>query len=112
MAIAGSESDKTLYSNRSAAALGMGLVEEALRDAGGVACARTRRGRRGYYRLGCALMAVFESGKAVAAFRRGLELAPESVDMKERLEEAEVLYEGRARTRRRGDESGAEGFGV
>lgn len=92
VAIAGSESDKTLYSNRSAAALGMGLVEEALRDA--AACVRAdETWAKGYYRLGCALMAVFESGKAVAAFRRGLELAPESVDMKERLEEAEVLYE-------------------
>jgi len=92
VAIAGREDDKTLYSNRSAAALGMGLVEEALRDA--AACVRAdETWAKGYYRLGCALMSAFESGKAVAAFRRGLELAPESVDMKERLEEAEVLYE-------------------
>ena len=43
-AIAGCDWDKTLYSNRSAAALALGLVEQALRDGG--SASRRRRGPR------------------------------------------------------------------
>ena len=86
-AIAGCDWDRALYANRSAAALAMGEVEDALRDA--AACVRAdETWAKGYYRLGCALMAAFESEKAVAVLMKGLELAPESVDMRERLEEA------------------------
>ena len=91
-AIAGCDWDKTLYSNRSAAALALGLVEQALRDAG--ECVRVdETWAKGYYRFGCALMAAFENERAMVVFKRGLELAPDSVDMKERLDEATELFE-------------------
>ena len=91
-AIAACDWDKTLYSNRSAAALGLGRVEQALRD--GAECVRVdETWAKGYYRLGCALMAAFEHGQAVAVLTRGLELSPGSVDIKERLDVAKERYE-------------------
>ncbi|OUS43892.1 molecular co-chaperone STI1 [Ostreococcus tauri] len=91
-AIAGCDWDRTLYANRSAAALAIGLVEDALRDA--ATCVKIdEMWAKGWYRLGCALMAAFESVKAHGAFAKGLELAPESVDMRDRLEEARAAAE-------------------
>jgi len=91
-AIAGCGTDKSLYSNRSAAALAMGYYEDALRDA--AKCVELdETWAKGYYRLGCALMAVFESGKAVLAFQEGLKWSPDSADIKERLEIARERYE-------------------
>ena len=41
-------------------------------------------------------MAAFENERAMVVFKRGLELAPDSVDMKERLDEATELFEEEA----------------
>ena len=91
-AIAGCDTDKSLYSNRSAAELAMGYYDDALRDA--AKCVQLdKTWAKGYYRLGCALMAVFESGKAILAFQEGLRLSPDSADMKERLEVARERHE-------------------
>lgn len=92
MAIVGCEDDKMLYLNWSVVVLGMGLVEEVLWDVVVCVCV-DEMWAKGYYRLGCVFMSVFESGKVVVVFRCGLEFVLESVDMKEWLEEVEVLYE-------------------
>jgi predicted RNA methylase len=73
-AIAGDETDHTLYSNRSAAHLAVGLLDAALVDAQKTVSLHPEW-PKGYYRLGCALESMNEMESALAAFQRGAQLA-------------------------------------
>jgi stress-induced-phosphoprotein 1 len=86
-AIAGDEGDHTLYGNRSAAYLALGLYEQALWD-GRKAIALDGGWGKGYYRLGCAHMALSQWAAAAQALETGLELAPDAPDMAARLAQA------------------------
>lgn len=73
-----------LLSNRSACHLQLGRHADALNDAR--CCAELRPDwAKAYYRLGNALAAGDRLGDAVAAFRRGAALDPDSADMRRRL---------------------------
>lgn len=79
-AIAGCQSDHTLFSNRSAAYLATGMVDEAIEDA--KRCIELApHWPKGYYRLGAACLAKCEWSAAVQSFKHGLELSPDSKDM-------------------------------
>lgn len=79
-AIAGCDTDTTLYSNRSAALLALGRLDEALWDA--QKCVQLGPDwPKGYYRLGAAHMAMSEWSSAGAALKKGLGLAPGNKDM-------------------------------
>ena len=69
-AIAGDETDHTLFSNRSAAYLAVGLLVAALWDARKTVELRPEW-PKGYYRLGCALESMNELESALAAFEKG-----------------------------------------
>ena len=69
-AIAGDETDHTLFSNRSAAYLAVGLLDAALWDARKTVELRPEW-PKGYYRLGCALESMNELESALAAFEKG-----------------------------------------
>jgi predicted RNA methylase len=72
-AIAGDEKDHTLYSNRSAAYLSIGLLDQALWDARKTVSLQPGWAK-GYYRLGCALESMNEWESSLAAFEKGSEL--------------------------------------
>lgn len=74
-AIAGNERDHTLFSNRSASYLAIGLLEQALWDAQKSVSLKPDWGK-GYYRLGCALESLNNCESAYAAFSKALELEP------------------------------------
>ena len=76
-AIAGDETDHTLYSNRAAAYLAVGLLDAALVDAQ-KAVSLNPEWPKGYYRLGCALESMNEMESALAAFQKGSRLAAAS----------------------------------
>ena len=78
-AIAGDDADHTLFSNRSAANLAIGLLDAALWDAR-KAVELQPTWPKGYYRLGCALESMNELEAALAAFEKGLALTPSPVD--------------------------------
>ena len=73
-ALTGDEKDHTLYSNRSAAYLALGLLDAALLDAQ-KAVSLQPEWAKGYYRLGSALESMNEMESALAAFQKGWELA-------------------------------------
>eukprot|EP00889_Picochlorum_renovo_P007052 jgi/Picre1/34082/NNA_001557.t1 len=74
-AIAGNETDHTLFSNRSASYLAIGLLEQALWDAQKSVSLKPDWGK-GYYRLGCALESLNNWEAAYTAFSKALELEP------------------------------------
>ncbi len=79
-AIAGDEEDHTLYSNRSAAYLALSLFEQAAWDA-----AKSIKlepcWSKGYYRLGCACLALSRLAEAVSSFEQGIKIDPENKEM-------------------------------
>lgn len=114
--MAGDSEDSTLFSNRSAAYLALGLLEQAFWDAKR-AVALNPTWPKSYYRLGCAAMALNQWGVAVKALKQGLDLAKkdqrcqkkEIEDIQSRLKEAEErsskndkLRRAAAATERRG----------
>ena len=80
-AIAGCETDASLFSNRSAAYLALGRLEEALWDAQSCVLLSNKAWAKGFYRLGNAHMAMGKCALAADAFRKGAALAPDSEDM-------------------------------
>ena len=76
-AIAGDGTDHTLYSNRSAAYLAVGLLDAALVDAQKTVSLHPEW-PKGYYRLGCALESMNEMESALVAFQKGSQLAATS----------------------------------
>ena len=80
-AIAGCETDASLFSNRSAAYLALGRLEEALWDAQNCVLLSNMTWAKGFYRLGNAHMAMGKCALAADAFRKGAELAPDSEEM-------------------------------
>lgn len=83
-AIAGDASDASLFANRSAAHLALGLYEAALTDAQQAATLRPEWAKA-YYRLACAYSALSQWGAAVAALARCLELEPGAADVSAKL---------------------------
>ena len=79
-AIAGDEGDAALYSNRSAAYLAQGLLEQAVWDAKKAVALRPEWGK-GHYRLGAALSALNLWPEAAAALAAGAAADPENGDM-------------------------------
>ena len=76
-AVAGDESDHTLFSNRSAAYLALGLYEQALWDAN--KCTTLKPDwAKGYYRQGCAYLVLSQWEAAATALQRGADLDPRS----------------------------------
>ncbi len=73
--IAGNENDHTLFGNRSAAYLAIGLLDQALWDAQ-KAVTLEPAWAKGYFRLGCALENMNEWEAALAAFSEGSKLEP------------------------------------
>ena len=73
--IAGNENDHTLFGNRSAAYLAIGLLDQALLDAQ-KAVTLEPAWAKGYFRLGCALENINEWEAALAAFSEGSKLEP------------------------------------
>uniref|UniRef100_A0A0E0D4K4 Uncharacterized protein n=1 Tax=Oryza meridionalis TaxID=40149 RepID=A0A0E0D4K4_9ORYZ len=72
--------DATLYSNRSLCHLRSGAVQEALLDAND--CIKLKpEWTKGYYRKGCAHMALKEYEEACTAFMAGTKLDPLSDEM-------------------------------
>lgn len=79
-AIAGDEQDHTLFGNRSAAYLALGLYEQAQWD--GAKCVKLAPGwAKGYYRLGCVYMALSQWTEAAAVLAKGAELEPSNAEM-------------------------------
>lgn len=79
-AIAGNPKDHTLFGNRSAAFLAMGLYEDALLDA--TKCTQLKPDwAKGHYRLGCVLLALSQWAAAAEALGKGAELEPGDADM-------------------------------
>lgn len=84
-AIAGNDSDHSLFANRSAAFLALGLLDKALWDAQ-KAIALNPDWAKGYYRAGCALESLNEWEKASLAFRKAAELEPKDALLKTKVE--------------------------
>ncbi|GAB4824134.1 hypothetical protein N2152v2_011180 [Parachlorella kessleri] len=98
-AVAGAESDHTLFSNRSAAYLALGLYEQALWDAN--KCTTLKPDwAKGYYRQGCAYLAFSQWEAAAAALQRGAELDPRSSETASKLAEAREHAQQEASARR------------
>ncbi|KAK9803026.1 hypothetical protein WJX72_005333 [[Myrmecia] bisecta] len=91
-AIAGAPLDHTLFGNRSAAYLALGLYEEARLDAA-KAVKLKPDWPKGHYRLGCVFLAVCQWADAKAAFEAGLQVDPANKDMASRLAEARQRLE-------------------
>ena len=87
-AIYGDPHDKTLFSNRSAAYLASGIYHLALQDAEAIIKVDPSWAK-GYYRLGCAHIALNQWSAAVQALQKGAELDPESLEIQSRLIDAQ-----------------------
>lgn len=87
-AIAGDEEDPSLFANRSAAYLALGLYDQALWDAQ-KSVALNSSWAKAHYRLGSALAALNQWNDAAAAFKQGLTLDPSNADLRRRLDDAE-----------------------
>ena len=98
-AIAGAPTDHTLFGNRSAAYLALGLYEQAAWDAR-KAVALRRDWPKGYYRLGCAYLALSQWAEAGQVLQQGLELEPANADMAAKLEQARQRAGAEAAARR------------
>ncbi|KAK3239272.1 hypothetical protein CYMTET_50790 [Cymbomonas tetramitiformis] len=76
-----------MHSNRSAACLGMGAVEEAAREAR-LCTQQNAAWSKGYARLGEALLALGQWDNAVDALKDGLELDPHNAAIQDTLQRA------------------------
>jgi len=98
-AIAGAQQDATLFCNRSAAHLALGLYEAAAWDAH-KACSLRPDWAKAHYRLGCAHLALSQWHQAAAALSRALELEPDSSDVTAKLGTAKQRADDEAAARR------------
>ena len=83
-AIAGDENDHTLFGNRSAAFLAVGLLEKALWDAE-KAVKLKPDWAKGYYRMGCALESLNELEQAWVVYIKGAEFEPDDESLKTKV---------------------------
>lgn len=97
-AIAGDAGDASLFANRSAAHLALGLFEAALSDAQQAATLRPEWAK-GHYRLGCALSALSQWSGAAAALARCLELDPGALDASAKYAAAKARADGETAAR-------------
>eukprot|EP01102_Stenamoeba_stenopodia_P015776 TRINITY_DN5429_c0_g1_i1.p1 TRINITY_DN5429_c0_g1~~TRINITY_DN5429_c0_g1_i1.p1 ORF type:complete len:268 (+),score=76.49 TRINITY_DN5429_c0_g1_i1:233-1036(+) len=80
--------EAAFYSNRSAAYMGMGDYNSALKDA--EECIKVKSNwAKGYYRKGMALVSLKRLLDSEAAFKEGLQYEPENAEIKKKLEELE-----------------------
>ena len=87
-AIAGETGDHTLFGNRAAAYLALGLYEEAAWDAR-KAAALAPDWPKAFYRLGCALLGLSQWEQAAQVLQQGLCLDPGNADMAAKAAQAE-----------------------
>lgn len=90
--IAGNENDHTLFGNRSAAYLSIGLLDQALWDAKKAVTLKPDWAK-GYFRLGCALENMNEWEAAFAAFSEGSKLEPDDRKLSEKMNNARKRLE-------------------
>lgn len=91
-AIAGNDKDHTLYSNRSAAYLALGLYDQAVWDAQ-KAVKLQPDWPKAHYRLGAAHFALSRWQEAVTCFQRVLNLEQGNTDASQKLAEAQERLE-------------------
>lgn len=97
-AIAGDAGDASLFANRSAAHVALGLFEAALWDARQAAALRPEWAKA-HYRLGCAFIALSQWAEAAAALARCLELEPGAADVSAKLAAAKARVDAEAAAR-------------
>lgn len=90
--IAGDEQDHTLFGNRSAAYLALGLLDQALWDAQKSVTLKPDWAK-GYYRLGCALENMNQWESALVAFSKGLEIQPDDAALASKVGHAQRRLE-------------------
>ena len=91
-AIAGTPEDATLFSNRSAAHLALGLYEAATLDARKAITLRPDWAK-GYYRLGCAYASLTQWEHSSHALQKAHEIEPNNTDIEEKLSQIKAFLQ-------------------
>ncbi|CAM9759305.1 unnamed protein product [Ectocarpus sp. 6 AP-2014] len=87
IAILGEEAPHTLFGNRAAARLGLGLPQQALEDAE-TAIKKDGTWLKGYHRKACAHQAMGERGVALETYRHALDIEPKNKWLQEQVRRA------------------------